>query len=63
MALTSTQQAEAVPLVLHAGGVSIHDSHLIHGSGANRSGRRRAAYTVRYLDPKRAFVDVPSSEE
>jgi ectoine hydroxylase-related dioxygenase (phytanoyl-CoA dioxygenase family) len=40
--------------------VSIHDSHLIHGSGVNRSGRRRAAYTIRYLDPKRAWVDVSS---
>ncbi len=33
---------------LRAGQVSIHSDLLLHGSGANRSGRRRAGLTIRY---------------
>jgi non-heme Fe2+,alpha-ketoglutarate-dependent halogenase len=51
-------EATAVPLLLQAGGISIHDSYLLHGSGYNRSGRRRAAYTIRYLNPRAGYVDV-----
>jgi ectoine hydroxylase-related dioxygenase (phytanoyl-CoA dioxygenase family) len=35
--------------VLAAGQFSLHDVFLVHGSGANRSGRRRAAFVVRYM--------------
>lgn len=51
-------EATAVPLILPAGSVSIHDSYLLHGSGYNRSGRRRAAYTIRYLAADKGHVDV-----
>ncbi len=38
----------AVPLVLKAGQVSIHDDRIIHGSPANPSGRWRTGFTIRY---------------
>lgn len=34
---------------LPAGGLSLHDVYLIHGSAANRSGKRRAAFVIRYM--------------
>jgi Phytanoyl-CoA dioxygenase (PhyH) len=34
---------------LAAGQVSLHDIHLVHGSAANRSNRRRAGYVMRYM--------------
>lgn len=34
---------------LDAGELSIHDIHLLHGSNANRSGKRRAGLTLRYM--------------
>jgi hypothetical protein len=43
---------------MSAGSLSIHDSFVLHGSDANRSGRRRAAYTMRYANPKTVAVDV-----
>ncbi|MDP6707059.1 MAG: phytanoyl-CoA dioxygenase family protein [Alphaproteobacteria bacterium] len=39
----------AVDVVLEAGQMSIHDAFLLHGSAANRSGRRRAGLAVRYM--------------
>ena len=36
------QEASAVTLEMGAGSLSIHDSFILHGSDANRSGRRRA---------------------
>ena len=41
--------AAAVDDVLRAGELSLHDIYLVHGSNANRSGRRRAGYVMRYL--------------
>ena len=35
--------------VLLAGQLSIHDAHLIHGSAPNRSNKRRAGVTFRYM--------------
>jgi ectoine hydroxylase-related dioxygenase (phytanoyl-CoA dioxygenase family) len=40
--------AHQVPVELAAGSLSIHDGHILHGSEANTSPRRRAAYTMRY---------------
>lgn len=51
-------ETTAVTVAVPAGSVSIHDSYLIHGSGVNHSGRRRAAYTIRYINPRRAFCDT-----
>lgn len=42
--------ANAARLVeLEAGQVSLHDAHLVHGSAANHSGRRRAGLAIRYM--------------
>ena len=39
----------AIDVELEAGQMSIHDAYLIHGSRANRSGRRRAGLALRYM--------------
>lgn len=39
----------AEDLVLKAGQVSFHDVYLIHGSGANHTDKRRAAFVVRMM--------------
>ena len=51
-------EAEAVTLNMTAGSLSIHDSFLLHGSGQNRTTRRRAGYTIRYCSTDEAWVDV-----
>lgn len=38
----------AVPLVLKAGQISLHDDRIVHGSGPNVSDRRRVGLTMRY---------------
>ncbi len=55
--VTNEMKAAAVALEMHAGSLSIHDSFVLHGSDANTSGRRRAAYTMRYANPKTVTVD------
>lgn len=42
-------EAAARDLVVPAGGIALLDTHVIHGSNANTSGRRRAALTIRYM--------------
>lgn len=42
-------ESAAEPLILKAGQVSFHDVYLIHGSTANRTDRRRAAFIVRLM--------------
>ena len=42
--------------VLEAGQFSLHDVFLIHGSNANRSSKRRAAYVIRYMPATSTFV-------
>lgn len=44
----SFRVADAVPLRLKAGQISLHDDNIIHGSGPNRSDRLRCGLTVRY---------------
>ena len=56
--VTRDQEACAVSLVMRAGSLSIHDSHLIHGGGVNRSDRRRAGYTIRFCSTDTAWVDL-----
>ncbi len=40
---------------LEAGEFSLHDVHLIHGSAANRSPRRRAGFVIRYMPASSLF--------
>jgi ectoine hydroxylase-related dioxygenase (phytanoyl-CoA dioxygenase family) len=42
------QYGRAVDIELKAGEVSVHSDLLLHGSEANRSGRRRCGLTLRY---------------
>lgn len=58
VAVTSQMEADAVPMVLEAGQISIHDSFLIHGSSPNRSDRRRAGYTIRYGNALTTAIDL-----
>lgn len=51
-------ESTAVVLEMDVGSVSIHDSFILHGSGANRTDRRRAGYTIRYYTPETAWVDL-----
>ena len=39
----------AMDLIVPAGGVSIHDPYLVHGSEPNRSEKRRIGLTLRYI--------------
>ena len=43
------EEADAEPLILRAGQVSFHDVYMIHGSSANRTDKRRAAFIVRLM--------------
>ena len=45
---------------LRAGQFSLHDIHMIHGSNANRSGKRRAGVAIRYM-PGTSLMDRESS--
>lgn len=45
--------------LLHAGQISIHDVYLIHGSGVNRSDKRRADYAIRYMPATSRYVRDP----
>ncbi|SEK38863.1 Ectoine hydroxylase-related dioxygenase, phytanoyl-CoA dioxygenase (PhyH) family [Roseovarius nanhaiticus] len=49
-------EAEAEPLILKAGQVSFHDVYMIHGSKANHTEHRRAAFIVRLM-PATSFYD------
>lgn len=42
-------ESTAEPLILRAGQVSFHDVYMIHGSSANRTDKRRAAFIVRLM--------------
>lgn len=42
--------------LLYAGQISIHDVYLIHGSGVNRSDKRRADYAIRYMPATSRYV-------
>lgn len=49
-------EAAAESLILKAGQVSFHDVYMIHGSLANRTDRRRAAFIVRLM-PATSYYD------
>lgn len=46
----------ATPLIIRAGQVSFHDVYMIHGSTANRTDRRRAAFIIRLM-PASSYYD------
>ena len=56
--VTEEMTNSAVALEMKAGSLSIHDSYVVHGSEANTSDRRRAAYTMRYANANTVTVDV-----
>jgi len=45
----AVDEARAIDVIVPAGGVSVHDPFLIHGSNANTSTRRRCGLTIRYI--------------
>lgn len=49
-------EANAVNVELEPGQMSLHDVRMIHGSAANTSGQRRAAFIMRYM-PASSFYD------
>lgn len=55
--VTPEMEAATVPLEMGAGSLSVHDSFVLHGSQANTSSRRRAAYTMRYANANTVAVD------
>ena len=56
--VTPEMEEAAVCLEMVAGSLSVHDSFVLHGSEANTSGRRRAAYTMRYANAKTVKVNT-----
>jgi non-haem Fe2+, alpha-ketoglutarate-dependent halogenase len=46
---TPIDVAGAVDFILNPGEMSLHHARIIHGSGPNRSWRRRIGYSIRYL--------------
>ncbi len=47
-----------LPVVLQAGQMSLHDVHILHGSGPNLSGQKRVGVAIRFVTPEaqpRAF--------
>ncbi len=58
VAVTPEMEEAAVCLEMEAGSLSVHDSFVLHGSEANTSGRRRAAYTMRYANTKTVKVNT-----
>jgi len=56
--VTPEMEEAAVCLEMDAGSLSVHDSFVLHGSEANTSGRRRAAYTMRYANANTVSVDT-----
>ena len=48
-------ESTARDVILEPGQFSLHDSMLIHGSNANRSGLRRCGYAIRYMPATSLF--------
>ena len=56
--VTPAMESAAVRLEMTAGSLSLHDFFVLHGSDANTSGRRRAAYTMLYANARTVHVDT-----
>ncbi len=39
------------PVILEAGEMSLHDVHVLHGSGPNHSGAKRVGFAIRFVTP------------
>lgn len=59
----TVDEARAVDLVMKRGDISLHDSYLVHGSEPNRSNRRRAALTIRYVPASTRIQDTPDRRQ
>ena len=49
-------EANAIDIVVPAGGVSFHHTHIVHSSGANRSNERRIGIGISYIPTRVRFV-------
>jgi hypothetical protein len=47
----AVDERAAVDVVLSAGEMSLHDADVLHGSGPNRSDRKRVGFVIRYVTP------------
>jgi hypothetical protein len=45
-------ERDAVDVVLRPGEMSLHNSHVLHGSGPNRSQEKRVGFVVRFVTPE-----------
>lgn len=45
----AVDESKAVEMPLRAGEMSLHHARIVHGSGPNRSSRRRVGYSLRYI--------------
>ena len=45
----AVDESKAVEMPLRAGEMSLHHARIVHGSGPNRSSRRRIGYSLRYI--------------
>jgi hypothetical protein len=57
---TEVEETLAVDLTLSAGDVEVHHPHILHGSNANTSPRRRCGLTIRYIPTS---TRITSSEQ
>jgi non-haem Fe2+, alpha-ketoglutarate-dependent halogenase len=48
----SRQSPDAVDVLLRPGEMSLHNSHVLHGSGPNRSQEKRVGFVVRFITPE-----------
>jgi hypothetical protein len=53
--ISQVDERRAVDVELAPGQLSLHDSMLVHGSNANRSGQRRCGYAIRYMPATSLF--------
>lgn len=54
-------ESKAVDFALQPGEMSVHHARIVHGSGPNRSNRRRIGYSVRYLPARIGRVGTRDS--
>ena len=58
--LSSPAEDKLVDVALQAGEMSLHDVHVLHGSGANHSGDKRVGFAVRFTTPEtKPVIDRP----
>jgi ectoine hydroxylase-related dioxygenase (phytanoyl-CoA dioxygenase family) len=50
--MSAEDASRAADITLSAGEMSLHDGRIVHGSLPNRSSRRRAGLTIRYITPE-----------